>query len=566
MNQEIFSLTNNQGDNILLANYNVVIEQIILVYARKFKPMVVKPFKLEAQQSTVNKLVNTVGKALETASPASLKIGLERLVPEVVDFNQTPISKSIIVNDWNTERFKVLIKIRFDSKTSNDSSLFLIQGYTDYFGYTKTRTGKALIDENNLNIYINSVTEFRKFGIKERTPDGREYIRYHWELIDTYNVYHNDQKPRDYVNREPRANKLFLPSNVITVASTPVNINNFYTNTDLDVDTNLVSKKYNNPIDHLHTILGSIVDSAVSLSADDELAYSMDPAREILNASLNLQTFSGEVISSSMFMSWLGNKMGIRQVVKSFPLKILIEHLAKEQKVNPSNVITVIDNAKLREVELTMSRSSEFYKTSLGSNILDTTEDLSLGEINTLHGNMFLLVHETISYLMGKYGIINLGLTATNVTSLGEQGFFTALTSFGTIMDNVGDIRLLETIKNRFLKEFENKAWYKLLKYLELLGNRKLKLYVEASFMSEMVIVLELDDALLKVRIPTFAEASFSPIVTTDQMLKNNLADYKGLLDIVTDEIKHKIENKLNMFPSHATPDDSLISPDDIVW
>ena len=398
----------------------------------------------------------------------------------------SPITQGgiFIPQGWGETRARFILTVQATFSVGNPI-YYYIQGFTDYFGLTKTN-----IDPNMI-FYINSVTAVANTTVM--TPMGMQEQKriIGSDLIIVDNSYGNN----NYVEMS-NSQYMLRPSDIFAgLHSTDVYNAATHNPTDLYIDrrTQLsnvptASKRQNDiPTDYLASVANSYLDSKET--ADFNIGQN-----EILSTAR--QNVMENPISQNPFISALSSIYGVIGV-NSFRMQDLISI-----DPNTDNVTTVNWIADKHLGELHYAGQTEHLAGA------DRTTTVAVGLGNS------------IPALMIEYLITNISFQATNNTVSGQPTVVIMNAQSITNADMTQYYRAFETrLINEIINDFtfNNSTSFTLMVDSNLFGDTSIQLSIDGGPLTPFVI-------------PSFSESLFTSIITPNQESYYNIVNDMGTL------------------------------------
>lgn len=476
----------NTNSNFQLSNIspvkNVSVDELIYIKMGEFKPMYVRPYTATVQQSALETLAN---KMLSGGKPLATSSSLSGLTSGLISPSTVPILT--LDAEWvGEQRYLFWLKATVEDNF-NIVHKYYIQGYTDHAGVTATGVGNARM-EHTINTVIETIvlSNATPFGVVEQEKLDRIYnVTHgnHWgtEIYlqrpsDIYNNLHTNEYTQDL-------GKYGSFESISTE------------NTSLTVRTSDVVNKTSNVTNNIPVMfLQDVINAGINSS--NELNFMSGNATEQSLATNAINRFNDPDIKNNQFLRILGHVNGSRRY-GVFSLGELI-------RLDPS-----IDHRfKLFDITKQFADVTTASTPNVGEN-WDGQDGTTLSAYSIIEASVGLST---------KYGFSKLHFTCSN--AFDATGTPYVVISYYKSLINLDDMQysqLLELFKaafisNVFMDQTNNNA-----------TNLTVHMYVDLFGTSKLSIV----DSYGRdtwFTIPTFANSSFSPILTID---KGNL-DHMG--------------------------------------
>ena len=460
-----------------LEGFSVV--KLLIMETGSYNDQFIRPYTMDVRQEHIDAVNNVVGD-----SPSVTPASLAGVASSFFKIAAVPEKVAKIANGWGTKRCRYLMEIAYNRGGMRTHEL--IAGYTEHHGIS-TLTSAAHVDPD-LMFFINTVTVVRMDAVppaiygnvpakSPRVVNTSHVLSDHQSAAFKPSMPLNDRifdlRPQDVVNTLQASSVLhnYNPDNVIDGVSILSNA------------PKLSARSHCIPSSYTSKIL-----TAFQLSQETNMGI----ASESLNELHGL--VRDPAIDHGGFVGKLRNLAGV--AVAAFSYKDLC-------KLDPT-----IDQRKIyvKAKQIHNAGNTEYWQ---GANI--TTQYASI-------------LAQTIPSIMSEVGLTTISFRATNVTSTGttvDDGF--VIVSGQTFATGADLARPAELFKLRLKREvlddltFNNQISFTLLAEVDLVGDTRIQLSVN-------------NEPLTPYCVPSFADASFSPMVTSNPTHPANVGYQLGVL------------------------------------
>lgn len=454
------------------------LEDLIYIPMGDYNPMFNRPYTVNVTKSAID----TISERLEDTKSGSITNNIVNGVAnEIIQPSAIPYPTQIDSNWVNIRKYIFLLKVRHVHITGAETMLY-IQGFTEHDGITNTGN----ID-GNLVHNINNIIETSYYVLN--TPLGT--IRKE-KLTNIYNVFSNNsfsdiytQRPNDVLD----AISIYNISELMGDNSNNVNfinVNNYISNFDRK------------------SIASNISNNIPTNYISDVLNYGF---QSYLNKEIHLNSFEIKREDENSFKAYepsLRDNEFIRYLNLSAGSKVITNKFSFNQLMNIDPTIY-----------------NRFKVLNITKNYVDPviSQTPTIGDYWTGQDPVtikaYSLIESSVSLAL-KYGFNKIYFIASNITNpTGSiEVFITNFNSFINL-DERDFNYILEVFKTKYIQDiFLNESNNGIIPmhiemYVDILGTSKINLKY-ADFPSNWYTI------------PTFANSSFSPVITTDK----NTLDY----------------------------------------
>lgn len=477
-----------------------VIEDLIYVPIGQYVPMFNRPYTVNVSHSAINTIVNRLDE--NSTSKVTPNI-INGLTDQILQPSAIPFATSID-NGWiTTKKFIFMLKVSTVDQLGVTTYSY-IQGYTEYDGITNNGT----VDPALLHT-INNVIETT--AIMYNSPTGM--IRRE-KLHKIYNVFTNGsdsmlftQRPKDVFNN---INSINMFNMMDGHNSNLELINNHYTINPFDQKTVGSSVENNITTEYLSKILntGIMVNKEKDIHVNSFAIEAMEtPHDRILEASLG----------DNRFFKYLSRLNGSVSVLNKFRFQNLLG-------VDPS----IIDRFKLLNI-------TKNFINPVMQNTPETGEYWHGQDMMTVKA--YSLIESSVAMAV-KYGFSKLYFIVSNMSNpMGQIEIF--ITNFNSFinLEETEFTAILDIFKANFVNEiFLNETNNGIIPthmemYVDLLGTSKIN-FTFAGYPSTWYTI------------PTFANSSFAPLITTNKESFDNLSlQMSNIIDTISSNNGSKYSN-----------------------
>lgn len=455
-------------------NETFILEQLIYFPTSSFNPMFNRPYIVNARQDAVDTISERMySQRSGVVTPAIMNgIAGDIIQTSAIGHN------TIINNDWcGMKRFIFILKVKHVNAMGIEMN-FYIQGYTEYDGIT----ANGNIDCNMMHV-INNVIETSVMTFN--TPFGM--VRKE-KLYKIYNVFSGNEQSDLYTQRPMDVLENIGLQDMTTMLTgynqndvTSFSMKNYVT----PFNNNIVSSNVGNDIttEYLSKILTS---GLLTNKNKDIFLGSYEITEQGNSETVAQEPFMGD----NRFLKYINSTAGFRTIRNVFNFGQLM----------------AIDNTIFDRFTLI-----ELNKSHVNPLLMQTPE---VGEY--WHGQdavtvkAYSLIENSVALAI-KYGFNKLFFTASNMSNFTGQPDI-VITNFGSFinLDDQEYTYLLEIFKDKFINELflsessMGQIPLHMEMYIDLVGTSKINLSY-ANFPATWYTI------------PTFANSSFSPVVTLDK-------------------------------------------------
>ena len=480
-------------------NTNFVLEDLIYIPTGKYMEMFNRPYVIH----TTKDALEEVSIRLEDTKAGKITPNLlNGIANNIIQPSQQPFP-TIITNNWiNTKKYIFMLKVRHLDFTGVDN-VYYIQGYTEYDGISSN----GHIDKNLVH-FINSIIETNY--IQVNTPIGiqiKEKLTYIYNVINNYNN-------QDYIF-------LQRPTDIYNISNT-FKTQDLFKTIDSNFTPSIINTEYSlDPFSHIPKTskisnnitteyLSEVLNIGINMNKEQDFIDTLSTVS--FNGDEHLNTFKvyEKSLQENKFLMLLKLIEGYRFVNNNFKFNSLMN-------IDP----TIYNRFKVLNI-------TKDYINPLLSSTPEVGDYWHGQDPVTLKA--YSLIENAVA-LATRYGFSKLYFTASNMTNpLNEMTIF--ITNFNSFI-NLSEVDfnfLLELFKERFITEvlinetFENKINIHVDFYIDILGTSKIYLQYGVYPANWYTI-------------PTFANSSFNPIITSNnEMLQNNAFLLSNAAEVIINE------------------------------
>ncbi len=463
----------------------VTIESLIIMDTGTFNTPVIRPYVTNVRNDNMEPLINSINRVSQNGNvlPATIA-GTTSDFLTVSTQGETPLA---IPNSWNTNRLRFILIVKIEGRLSSTRRAYF-QGYTEYSDSSMT----GLLDPK-MKFIINSFTVIEQSDIM--TPVGNQVFSRVVEssniLMPNFSEFNNI--PISYI----RPNDVFqgIQTNHIPEIQNS-------TIFDTRSESTIHSKSFKSNNNNL-SYLSKIFDNYLVNSRMTDRPGLSDNYTSILDSALD--KFEGAPLTENPFLRMLSGAYGASlRAVTDFSLEIL-------NQIDPMlqhKVKYIAPQGQLKSTLPTVN-SGEYWHTQTRETLAAT------------------IILNSISAMMFELMISKVKLVSTNFAVNGQMttNFYSAMSLTGMDVSPY-----LQQLKDRIERElmydltFMNQDSYQLMVEIDLFGSSSIQIGFGGQ---PMVPYIQ----------PTFADSLFSPVITSNQNIKNNLVnDFEYMLNAVTSD------------------------------
>lgn len=512
----------NPNPNVIYAPMSATIESLIITDSGSYNDQVIRPHVTTPNQDSLNMFVNNVQSAISRGSaitPVLLGSNLGNIVSP-----STGAENSLeIPNGWSTPRLRFFLKVRITTGMSNPKVAYF-QGYSEYSDLSLNGS----IDPN-MTFFINSFTVIEESNIM--TPNGACVMP---KVVESSNILPpsmNAGSPFTPKNI-PSYNQITGESNIYNAVNPLVNYirpNDIFSSIQVshlsdtlggatyDVRSNPNSfvkswRSNSNTGSYMSRIINNYVANTRDIRARVDIgAY--DDMSTVLEQSINSP--EEDSLTDNAFFRMLSKANGASfKAVTHFSLNTLMQ-------MDPDlpHKLRYVKPAGQLMSSLPRAGETEYW-TGQTREVMAAT-----------------MIVNSLSSILFDNMISKVSLVSTNLTVDGS-----ILTTFSEALSLTGlDVsQYLPIITYRLEKEilstisFNNQDFFKVILDMDLFGFTKISISLS-------------NGPLVPFTTPTFADSLFSPVITSQPALKNNLVkDIEYALDAVTSSISRPLHPSTN--------------------
>lgn len=477
---------------------NLTIPRLLITETGTYHDQFIRPLHLDVRAENIAN-VNAAISSTGSISPSNLA----GITGEFFKVSAIPEAVAPLVNGWNTKRCRFLMEIAYERAGMRTSEM--VSGYSDHLGVS-TINGTHL--DPNMVFYVNNITTIRVDPIF--TADGA--VQHVSRVVDNSHVLNDHLSSTTNPNQAywERPNMYDIrPQDVVHTLSLGLELEKYNPHQVLDgvsilrSESKLSNRANNVPVTYASKLLN---------------AFNTAQAGMLVTGGEEFYTeVSGMVRDSLAAHSAFLNK--IRNVTSVGGGKFTwSDLLAIDPSLNQRK-----SYVPLREV------TKDFYTTA-------DSQQWSGADLTTQYAT---ILAQVIPSLMAEVGLTQINFTSTNNYNLGATlGITTRVISGNTFSSGISLAGPSEVFKQRFeahvLKDltYNNQLQFNLVANFDLIGESKIQLSVD-------------NGPLTPYTVPSFADNSFSPMLTFNPALPNQVAS-----------------QMLTMFESINLPfNNSLLSP-----
>ncbi len=462
---------------------NLSIDNLIYVPIGEYKQMFTRPYVAAAQQQSLDTLIDRMSAANNPRVNAGMLNGLtKRLVypssvgvPCAVDQNWVSESKYLwLLSATIEDNFNMIHR-------------YYLQGYTNYNGITMNGTGDHRM-EHTVNTVIETqvVSNQSPYGLVQKERLSRVYNVMHGSNVQT-DLYM--QRPSD-VYGNMHAISLSIPYGQSGAVGS---VNNYHTGTTVSAadSVNKTSGISNNiPTDYLANVINA------GLATHNQFDFNYDQLNDVSLASAAKSNLSDPDIKNNQFLKILA----MRNQTRRYGVFSLGELCAIDPSIEARFMLYNITKDFVDPLLQNTPNVGEYWD----------------GQ-NTMTVAAYSIIEASVS-LAARFGFSKMFFTASNQLDATFTPYVVAMKWNSVInLDEMETNSLVELFKTAFLQNVFMD---------ESRGNAlplTIHMYVDLFSTSKVAIV---DDYGRDVwyTIPTFANSNFSPVVTRDKGILDNLS------------------------------------------
>ncbi len=465
---------------------NVIIENLLLMPTGTFQNPFIRHYQTNVNQSTIGVLMDKLNENPYTAITPKF---IANYAPTLVTVNPIGIQSNLVPNGWNNERLRFILVVRIkNERLGRNDRLAYFQGYTDHAGFTQT----GALDPNMI-FYINSFLVLEEMIIS--TPSG---VAKTYRQIESSNVLPavSMTNPNTASLRYIRPNDVFQGMQFSHITESYNNLTVFDTREQMN-DPVRSFKINNNNNEYLSKIIKNYLASSNDIHQNRHEYGSLVDA--VTNPMLNVYQSAIDddeakpLVSTNPFIKQLAIAQGTSyRSVTSFTLKILSEIC----NYLP-NVTKIIQPSGSMRRSMPNTADSEYWSARNRETVAAT------------------IIYNSLSAIMFDLMITKIRFTSTNMTINGKPATM------------IGDVKsLIETditpSVQSLIFRFENE----IMPSLTFNNQDSYQVQIEIDIFGHAVINIAFEgQPMVRYVNPSFADSTFSPIITNNPETKNNIVN-----------------------------------------
>jgi len=478
---------------------NFLLEDLIYIPTGEYVPMYNRPYVVNSDYDKIQSISERLNDNKSAKVSPNMLSGLSN---GIIQNSAVPINTDINTSWVSIRKFIFLLKVSY-TEINGIKHMVYLQGYTEYDGIT----GTGAIDPQLTHI-INNVIETYVYSFN--TPFGtvskEKLVKiYNVTTIGDMNELMFSQRPKDIFDNYSTITTAQIIGNVSSVVNNAYSYSPFDKRPVCSTVENIIPTEY----------LARVINAGMLVNKEKEL---------FINSTTVEQDYGPDVkllepgLNDNMFIRALARYSGFASAVSKFSFSTL-------EQFDPSI------SARFKVFNITKDIASPHLQNTPG------VGDFWHGQ-DPVTIKAYTLIESSVA-LAVKYGFNKLYFTASNVHSplMASDIFITYFNSFLNLDEQDFNI-LLEMFKSNFIQEIfldesQNGAIALHIEmYVDLLGTSKICISY-AGYPANWYTI------------PTFANSSFSPVVTYD---KNSLDSMAINLNTTIDTIMTNIQQPNKVF------------------
>lgn len=466
---------------------NVVIKKFIQIPTKEaYQDMFIRGYDMFVERGSVDNLASVIEQG--SLRGGVTEIGLAKEAGGVISVNSNIAKQAQIANGWQTQRIRFILIV--ESMLSGINIVSYLQGYTEHF-----ETSFSSLIDPNMRFFINSVTNVKK----QMIPGvGMKITPY-----STFNVIADNSNPsgvsyqRDTVNDIKLVRPIDIIDNIDTIQTYGHDGQVINHNDKFAMNVTTSNRSNNNPLSHLRTTINGYIDGMQSAT----MGHS---ASDVLN-NVKDCVFENNIMSVP-FIKALFNVTGV-----SSPSSFSMNELTKIQP-NADSVVHRYSSAN----DVATSDLSR----------ITNTERLSGNSIETVTAT-------TVVQMLTSYMIENfLTDIAINMTNMSGRPVVIPIKS-RSIIEGID-----ETV---YMQKVVVNAMHVIMPNISKAGLLEVSVRVEINLFGDANVAVSINGQPEVIfRFPTFADASFSSIITDTQNAAVLTQSYENVLNIADQATRYE--------------------------
>ena len=478
---------------------NLTIPRLLITETGTYHDQFIRPLHIDVRADNIANINTSI------ASTGSISASnLAGITGEFFKVAAIPEAVAPLVNGWNSKRCRFLMEIAYERAGMRTSEM--VSGYSDHLGVS-TINGTHL--DPNMVFYVNNITTIRLDPIF--TAGGQ--VQHVSRVVDNSHVLNDHLSATTNPNQAywERSNMYDIrPQDVVHTLSLGIELDKYNPHQVLDgvsilrSESKLSNRANNVPVTYASKLLNAFNTAQAGMLVSTGTEEYYNEVSGMVRDSL---------AAHSAFLNKIRNVTSVGGGKFTWSDLLAIDPTLNQRK----------SYVPLREL------SKDFYTTA-------DSEHWAGADITTQYAT---ILAQVIPSLMAEVGLTQISFTSTNNYSLGATvGITTRVISGNTFSSGISLAGPSEVFKQRFeshvLKDltYNNQLQFNLVANFDLIGESKIQLSVD-------------NGPLTPYTVPSFADNSFSPMLTFNPALPNQVAS-----------------QMLGMFESINLPfNNSLLSP-----
>jgi hypothetical protein len=473
----------------VVQNSNIQIRKLILTETGDYKDQWLRPMTLNVDFDRLGRIEDVIVREQQLKTYNVKPSEIAKAAPDILLPSATVAGHVDIPYGWREKRLRFVLEAVHPAPGGHGEMVTVLQGYTEYFGISKQ--SKSI--DPRMKFYINSVLLLHR----QVDHTGRLIARV-IKHMDVVHLPNGSMEVTDTTNQFTLNTPNLIvcrPEDVVTAIGVNYNMDNY------GVDITPAG------------VLASPVDVRKDLNA---------PAKHIAT------TLSG-ILRSRMTTEFTYNDVDIYDQAASYvksPNRLdsaFLDRLTMVKGMNIDNTFTIED---LRKIDPNVDNVTTAY---VGSDVaiqqnqpMFTTDTEELNT-TTLENRLAILIAESLSGLLAENLLTMVHMTVTNITPEPTANILFS----ASLVDGLDPVIWAERLKTQFLEII----WPTVSANNQMLVN----LDVFANLVSDTFVTISVNgNPEVMFRIPTFASATFTPLMMNKQTFETVTSGYKQLTDIAT--------------------------------
>jgi len=454
---------------------NLEVLSLILTNTGAYKNPVIRPYQTTLNSQTFNDFQNKMSQYQNVNISPKMIAGVTNNIITLRPIGEETLP---ITNGWGSDRFRFILMVRIHSKLGNPRVCYF-SGYSDY----ADQSYSGLIDPE-MRFHINSYTIIEEQHIT--TPNGAGIMP---RIVESSNIFRPNEIGSNQIVNYIRPNDVFqvMESSYLQNGSPNNALSVFDTRSNYDQHTKSY-RENNYSLSYLTKLINNYTKSARHVGRQ---SYGDNDRLTLLSGAID-DSEARSLIENPFIKALAKAYSTSYNTVNNFTLNILTQ-------IDPTVASKINYIAPNREAMGMMSAnldSSEWYfqdRTTIAAQSIVTS----------------------LSSLMYDLTISSIKLVSTNMVINGRP------------QTTLIDVKSLLSVDiTPFVQEFVDRLENEVMYEMTFMNQDSYQLQLEMDIFSVARISLALGGSqMIPYTLPMFADTNFSPVITRDASLKNNLVD-----------------------------------------